>query len=46
MIVSDLPCTPPRLPSVRQGLIAHDAGQMPPSLQYSITPKIQLERNS
>jgi len=46
MIVSDPPRTPPRLPSlpavrqagVGQGLNAHDAGQMHPSLQYSITP--------
>jgi len=39
MVVSDLPRTPPRLPSVGQGLSAHDAGQIHPSLQYSITPK-------
>jgi hypothetical protein len=50
MIVSELPRLP-SLPAVRQagvgqGLIAHDAGQIHPPLQYSITPKIQSERNS
>jgi hypothetical protein len=35
MIVFDPPRTPPHLPFVGQGLIAHDAGQIPPSLQKS-----------
>ena len=38
MIVSDLHCTPPRLPSVGQGLIAHDAGQ---TLHHSSIPSLQ-----